>query len=98
MAGRSAQTYEKLSFFSIFSHLDPFPQAFGQVKKWIMLELHKIIRVLHLIAPPIIFILFYERSWQGRVLKVMEKDDFLVFLAVWIIFPKFLGSLMNDLY
>ena len=41
VAGRSVQSYEK-SFFSIFSQLNHFPQDFGQVKGWVMLELYKI--------------------------------------------------------
>ena len=41
----SAQSYEKCEIFSIFSCLGPFPQVFGQVKEWFMLQLHKIIRV-----------------------------------------------------
>ena len=32
-AGRCAQTYEKFSNLSGFSHLDPFPQFFGQVEE-----------------------------------------------------------------
>ena len=46
-----------------------------------MLELHKTIRLSHVVACPIVFILFYVRSCQGGVLKVV-KNGFLVFLAV----------------
>ena len=56
-----------------------------------MLELHKIIRVFHVVACRIGFLLFYERGWQGRVFEVTKNDRFLVFLAVWAIFLKFLG-------
>ena len=38
-----------------------------------------------------LFFLFPERGWQGAVFKVMKNDHFLVFLAVWILFSKFLG-------
>ena len=62
-----------------------------------MLKLHKIIRVSHVVAYQIVFILFYERSWQGGVLKVMKNDYFLVFLAVWVLFSKLLGRLKNNL-
>ena len=54
-----------------------------------MLELHKIIRVSHAAALPIVFVLFYERGWQGGIIKVMKNDHFLIFLAVLIVFPKF---------
>ena len=41
------------------------------------------IRVLHAVACPIVFLLFYDQVWQGEVLKRMKNDHFLVFLAVW---------------
>ena len=56
-----------------------------------MLELHKTIRVSQVVACQIVFILFYERGWQGGVFKVIKNDRFLAFLAVWVLFPKFLG-------
>ena len=56
-----------------------------------MLELPKIIRVSYVVACPIVFILFYERVWQGGVFKVMKNDHMLVFLDVWGFFPRFLG-------
>ena len=40
------------------------------------------IRALHVITSPIIFILFDNPDWQGGVLKLMKNDHFLVFLAV----------------
>ena len=55
--------------------LSTFPQVFGQVKEWLFLELHKIIRVSHVGTCPIAF-LFYELSWQGGVLIVMKNDHF----------------------
>ena len=87
MVGRGVQSYEKRSFFSVFSRLDPFPQVFEQVKKCLVLELQKIIIVLS----KIVFILFYEWAWQRGVFIVIKHDYFLVFLAVWILFSKFLG-------
>ena len=53
-----------------------------------MLELHKTIRWSHAAACPIVAILFYRRSWQGGVLKVLN-NDFLVFLFVWHFFKRF---------
>ena len=62
-----------------------------------MLELQKIIRVLHVLAWPIVFILFYKRRWKEGVFKVMINDHFLVFLAVWVLFPKCLSSSRGEL-
>ena len=42
-----------------------------------MLELHKIIRVSHVVAYSIVFILFYDRGEQGGVFKVMKNDQVL---------------------
>ena len=62
-----------------------------------MLELHKIIRMSHLVPSQIVFLLFYERGWQGVWFKVMKNHHFLVFLAVSILFSKSMGSLRGDL-
>ena len=42
------------------------------------------------------FVLFYERSWQGRVLKFM-KNNFLVLLAIWVLFPLVFGKVKECL-
>ena len=97
LAGWSAETYEKCSFFSIFSCLVSFPQVFGQVKEWSVLKLHKIIRVSQVVAFPIASVLFFDQRCQGGVFKVMKKV-FLVFLAFWILFPKFLVRLRSALF
>ena len=55
--------YEKWSFVSIFCCLVPFPQVFGQVKMWLMLELQKIIRMSHAVSFSIVSPRFYERGW-----------------------------------
>ena len=39
---RNVQSYEKWSFLSVFSPLRHFPQHFGQVKYWPLLELQEI--------------------------------------------------------
>ena len=57
-----------------------------------MLEWHEMIRVLHLVSCPIVFILFYDQDWQGGVLKLMKNDHFLVFLTVWVSFSKIFGQ------
>ena len=59
LAGRSA-TYEKGSFSGIFSSLGLFSQVFMQVRDWLILELHEMIRVPHIVTFPILFILFYD--------------------------------------
>ena len=92
-AERSVQNYEKWSFFSIFSRLDPFPHVFVQVKGWLILKLHEMIRVAHLVAFLRVFNLLYAQTWQERVFKVTEKNLFLLFLAVWGFFSKFLDRL-----
>ena len=49
---------KNVNFFCIFSRLVPFPQLFRQLKEWLMLELHNIIRMSHVVVCPIIFYLF----------------------------------------
>ena len=83
--------------FSAFSRLGTFSQVFGQVKELLTLELHKIIKVLHKVVCSIVFILFFEQSWQGEVFKVMKTDHILVLLAVWVLFLKILGRLRDEL-
>ena len=63
-------------FFSIFSHLGPFSLVFGQVKEWLILELHEMIKTSLVVAFPIVFILFHDRDWQEGVFKVMKNDLF----------------------
>ena len=58
---------------------------FRQIKDYLVLALHEAITVKHLVACPIVFILFYGQDWQG---KLMKNDHFLVFLAVLIPFPQ----------
>ena len=45
--------------FSIFSCFGLVPQVFGQVNNWFILEFHEMIRVVHVVACPIVFILFH---------------------------------------
>ena len=54
-----------------------------------MLELHKTIRVLHVVIWPTVFISFYDRYWQEGVFKVIQNHHFLVFLAVWVLPTRF---------
>ena len=48
--------------------------------------------MLHVVTCPIIFILFDDPDWQGGMLKLMKTDHFLVFVAVWVLFLKFLAG------
>ena len=56
------------------------------------------IRVLHLVTCPIVFNFHYDQGRLGGVSKRMKNDNFLVFLAVWVLFPMFLGRLRKALY
>ena len=69
-AGKSAQTYKKLSSFSFFSRLGPFPQVFGQVKEWVILELNEMIKVLPAVACSMDNLLS-DRGQQLGVLKML---------------------------
>ena len=48
---------QKMIIFSTCSCLGPVPQVFGQVKEWLILKLHEMIRVSHVIACPIFIII-----------------------------------------
>ena len=52
----------KNDIFSIFSRFGLFPQAFGQVNVWPIVKFYEIIRTVHFVACPIVFILFYDRD------------------------------------
>ena len=41
-----------------------------------MLQLHNLMKLSHVVACPIVFILFYDQSWQGGVFKFMKIDYF----------------------
>ena len=97
-AGRSTQTYKKWSFFSAFSRLGPFPQAFAQVKEWLILELHGVIRLLYLVACPVDFNLISDGGQQSGVLKPTKNEHFQIFLAVRVSFLKFLGRLRSVIF
>ena len=100
LAGRSA-TYEKGSFSGIFSSLGLFSQVFMQVRDWLILELHEMIRVPHIVTFPILFILFYDWDWQRNV-KLYEKWSFFSVVSHLNLFPLVFGQvkwwLMLELY
>ena len=72
----SAQTYEKCSELSIFSRLSPFLRLFGIVKEWIITELHEMLRISHVVACPIDFILLWDQSRQRGSQKLIKNDYF----------------------
>ena len=74
--------------FSAFSRLRHFPEVFGQVKKLLILQLHEMMRMLRIVACPIVFILFYGRDWQGGVFKLMKNDHLLNIFISFGLFPQ----------
>ena len=48
--------------------------------------------VLYLVVCPIVFILFDDGIWEGKVLKRIKDVHFLVFLVVWAFSPSFWTS------
>ena len=81
--GQVLKIFKKCLFFSIFSTLGPILQIYWQVMEQFILEFHEIIRMSHVIACLVIFILFYDLDQQGGVFKLMKNDHFIVFLLVW---------------
>ena len=53
------------------------------------------IRVPHVVAYPMSFSLLCDQGQQVGVFKLMKNDHF---LAVLVIFPKFLGTLRSSFY
>ena len=47
--------------------------------------MHEIVRVLHVVACPVFFILFDDPDWQGVVLRLMTNDQFILFFAVSVL-------------
>ena len=63
----SAQTYGKCSILSILSRLGSFPQIFGEVKEWLILELCEMIKVPHIVACPMVFLFWrIEDLWIAQ--------------------------------
>ena len=56
-----------------------------------MFDLHKIMGVSHVVAFPIAFLFIYECGWEGGVFIALKIHHFLIQLAVWVLFAKFLG-------
>lgn len=96
--GEVLRLMKDLFFFSISSRFGQFPEIFGQVKEWFMLELHGMIIVPHVVACLMDFNLFSDRVQQPGVLKPTKNDHFQIFLTVWVLFLKFSGRLRSGIY
>ena len=53
-----------------------FLEVSGQVKEWFILEMHKTIKMAHVVVSLMFFIVLCDRGWQGEVLKLMKNDIF----------------------
>ena len=61
----------KNDFFSIFDRFGPSLQVFEQVKKWLILNSHKMIRVLHEVSCPMDFNLLCDTGQKLGVLDML---------------------------
>ena len=66
---RAAWWCDKLSILSIFKCLGPFPQVFGQIKDWFILDLQEMIRVPIVALRP-------DLGWQTGVIRFMKNVQF----------------------
>ena len=79
----SVQSYEKI-YFSVYLAVWVFlPKFLG--------KLDEMIKVLLVVAYPIVFILFDDRYWQGGVPKRMKNYHFFSIFSRFGIFPKVFG-------
>ena len=70
---------------------------FSKFLELLILELRGMVKVLHVFPYTMDFNLLWDRGQQGGVLNPPKNDQFQVFLAVWVLFPKFLGRLRGGL-
>ena len=100
VGGDRAQTYEKWSFFSIFSRLASFPQVFGQVKECLTLKWHEMIKVLDVVACSMVFFLetwwFEDFSKLHRVILFKYFWPIYVVRYLWSVSSKFWASVAAD--
>ena len=54
-------------------------------------------KILHVVACPFVFILFYCRDWQGGVFKVMKNKHFFSIFIRFGLFPQVFGK-VNECY
>ena len=59
-----------MTVFLVFLAVWFFPQVFGQVNDWPILEVYEMITVLHVVASPIVFIYFMVGIGRKECLKL----------------------------
>ena len=91
------EEYEKWSLLGIFSCLSPFFKVFGQVKKWLILELHEMIRVSYAVAYPFFFILLCDYGWHGGVIKFIKNSQILSIFNCCGSFSKGFGQFLAQI-
>ena len=79
---------EEYTNFSAFSRLGLLPQVFMQVKEHLTLQLHEMIRMLHEVACPIVFIFFMIDIGREECSNLWNIIILLVFLTVLFFFPQ----------
>ena len=50
---------------------------FSKVRRWLILELHEMIRVSHVVTWPVVFILICDLVRHGGLLKLTKNGQFL---------------------
>ena len=64
------------SILSIFRRLDLFLQVFGQIKVWLMLDMHKIIIASDILVFPITFFCFMSEAGREECSKLQRMIIF----------------------
>ena len=90
-SGMSAKTYQKWSFSGIFSRLGLFSQVFMHIKVWLILELHKMIRVPHVWRSQLFLFCFMIEIDREKCSKLWKMTVFSVF-SLSGPFPQVLGQ------
>ena len=95
LANRSYQIYEKCSILAVWVL---FPKVSVQAKKWLKLELHEIIKVSHIFACSVVFILLCCLGRHGGVLKPKRVVSFSNFCGLVFVPEVFYDILRRWLY
>ena len=82
----------KWSFLSIFSPLGLFPQVFEQLKERLILELHKMIKVLEAVCVPNCFYFVLWSRSTGRIIQSFGKWSFFNMFSRLGPFPHVFGK------
>ena len=84
------------SISNFFSRLGLFPQVFGQVKEWLILELHEIIKNSHILTCSIVSILLRHLVRHGVVFEHIKMVSFKYFSLLWSVPLRFWAGLGAD--